>query len=350
MSSTTNISKTGVIKGNEKLPDKASIKSESSSKGNDRKAAIKKNPLLHLVAGGAAGLVESSICHPLDTIKTRMQLRRTQTAAAAARKLSSISEPLGYEALRRSSWSERHPIPLKQPPGTVTAPLGPIGTASRIIKREGFTSLYKGLTAVYTGIIPKMAIRFVSFEAYKEYLGSSTWYPGPVIFTAGLLSGLTEAIMVVTPAEVCKIRMQSQFHSMMDPSQMARRKYRNVIQTAIVISREEGISALYKGIVPTMIRQGINQSVNFTCYNIGKNWWSNHNGGKELQSWQTMLVGGISGGFGPLTNNPLGKSINIHFLSSYCSFNLASNNINDNNTIELIHKLSSSLIIPKRCC
>lgn len=96
--------------------------------------------------------------------------------------------------------------------------------------------MYKGLMAVYTGIIPKMAIRFVSFEYYRDVLGS--WHERYVVaaptaavennnknnddgksassanapsqsvtFLAGLLSGLTEAITVVTPAEVCKIRM-----------------------------------------------------------------------------------------------------------------------------------------------
>ena len=312
-----------MIRKNEEIRKKMTQRNLSLSEENmnknkessqSSKIRAKKNPLLHLVAGGTAGLIESSICHPLDTIKTRMQLRRTQTAAAAARKLSSIAEPGGAINLKnKSSWSERHPLPTQKKVGTVSAPLGPVGTAFRIVKREGFNSLYKGLTAVYTGIIPKMAIRFVSFEAYRDYLGSSAWYPGPVTFTAGLLSGLTEAILIVTPAEVCKIRMQSQFHSMMDPSQMARRKYRNVIQTAMTITKEEGVSALYKGVVPTMIRQGVNQSVNFTCYNYGKKLWTNFNDGKELESWKTMIIGGVSGGFGPMVNNPLGKKNSIKF-------------------------------------
>jgi solute carrier family 25 (mitochondrial citrate transporter), member 1 len=32
--------------------------------------------------------------------------------------------------------------------------------------------LYKGLGAVVTGIVPKMAIRFSSFEAYKGFLAN----------------------------------------------------------------------------------------------------------------------------------------------------------------------------------
>ena len=67
-------------------------------------------------------------------------------------------------------------------------------------------------------------------------------------------------------AQVCKIRMQSQFHSLMDPAQMQHRKYTNVLQTAFTIAREEGVSALYKGVVPTMLRQGCNQAVNFSVF------------------------------------------------------------------------------------
>ena len=230
---------------------------------------------------------------------------------------------------------------------TVVAPLGPFGTARRTIQREGPLALYKGLTAVYTGIIPKMAIRFVSFEYYRDVLGdwSNRYYnsssstttssssgtattltnkaPPPsqtVTFIAGLLSGLTEAILVVTPAEVCKIRMQSQYHSLMDPSQRTHAKYKNVLQTAMLVAKEEGVSALYKGVVPTMLRQGCNQAVNFTAYNWSKKqvlaWKTKREeekmGGSttgkavELDHWQSLLLGGLSGGMGPLANNPLG--------------------------------------------
>lgn len=286
----------------------------------------KKHPGLQLLAGGAAGLVESSICHPLDTIKTRMQLRRQQSTIQAVRARSSLHEP-GMTTRSMSSFAEPrlsqlHSSVDKPTGGTVSsiisrqspvkATLGPIGTARRIIQREGFFSLYKGLTAVYMGIIPKMAIRFLTFEQYREALqkavgppASGAEYSTSVNFTAGLASGLTEAILIVTPAEVCKIRMQSQYHSLMDPSQLARRKYTNVAQTAIVIVREEGIGALYKGLLPTMLRQGCNQAVNFTTYNLFKRKLLEIQNTKELVHWQSLVLGGISGGFGPMVNNPL---------------------------------------------
>ena len=69
----------------------------------------------------------------------------------------------------------------------MTASLGPFGTARRIVQREGPLALYKGLTAVYTGIVPKMAIRFVSFEYYRDVLGGwhAAYYRPPPAATNG---------------------------------------------------------------------------------------------------------------------------------------------------------------------
>jgi solute carrier family 25 (mitochondrial citrate transporter), member 1 len=196
---------------------------------------------------------------------------------------------------------------IKYSGAVVTAPLGPFGTAKRIVQREGFLALYKGLGAVYVGIVPKMAIRFLSFEQYKEILGGVMGTGSSTVFLAGLASGLTEAVLVVTPAEVCKIRMQGQYHSMMDPTQLKHRKYTNVLQTAATIVREEGMGALYKGLIPTMLRQGCNQAVNFTAYQWIKRKVLDSQGGSELHYWQSLVIGGLSGGMGPLVNNPLGK-------------------------------------------
>lgn len=39
-----------------------------------------------------------------------------------------------------------------------------------IVRRETPLALYKGLGAVLSGIVPKMAVRFASFESYKNSL------------------------------------------------------------------------------------------------------------------------------------------------------------------------------------
>jgi solute carrier family 25 citrate transporter 1 len=47
---------------------------------------------------------------------------------------------------------------------------GFITTGTEIVRKETPLGLYKGLGAVVTGIVPKMAIRFTSFEWYKTLL------------------------------------------------------------------------------------------------------------------------------------------------------------------------------------
>jgi len=124
-------------------------------------------------------------------------------------------------------------------------------------------------------------------------------------FLAGLGSGVTEAVLVVTPFEVCKIRLQGQYNSMSDPEDPTTRKYRNVGQTAYTVVKEEGVSALWKGVGPTLMRQGINQAVNFTAYQAFKAKWTSLRGGEELAPWQHFLCGGVSGALGPIANCPL---------------------------------------------
>lgn len=62
---------------------------------------------------------------------------------------------------------------------------------------------------------------------------------------------------------------------------------------------------IFRGIIPTMLRQGCNQAVNFTTYNIFKRKVLDYQNKKELDHWQSLILGGVSGGFGPLANNPL---------------------------------------------
>ncbi|CAG8535825.1 mitochondrial carrier domain-containing protein [Gigaspora rosea] len=231
------------------------------SRNND-----KKNLSTHFMAGGGAGLTEALCCHPLDTIKVRMQLSKK----------------------------------AKRP--------GFFEVAINIMRKEKPLALYKGLGAVVTGIVPKMAIRFSSFELYKSWMANKT--TGKVsttaTFFAGLGAGTTEAILVVTPMDVIKIRLQAQRHSMADPLDIP--KYRNAAHAAYTIVREEGVRALYKGVLLTALRQATNQAVNFTVYQEMKQQMKKFQGtkdGQELPTYQHLLMGGISGAMGPIANAPI---------------------------------------------
>ena len=226
---------------------------------------------VNFIAGGGAGMMEAIICHPLDTIKVRMQLSRRARAPGAPRR-------------------------------------GFVMTGREIIKKETPLGLYKGLGAVLTGIIPKMAIRFTSYESYKQMLANKETgvVSTQATFLAGLAAGVTEAVAVVCPMEVVKIRLQAQHHSMADPLDVP--KYRNAAHCLYTVVREEGFWALYRGVSLTALRQGTNQAANFTAYTLFKaklQEWQPEYATAPLPSWQTTIIGLISGAMGPFSNAPI---------------------------------------------
>lgn len=183
---------------------------------------------------------------------------------------------------------------------------GFIQTGAEIVKRETPLGLYKGLGAVLTGIVPKMAIRFTSYEWYKQMLaGDSGVITSKATFLAGLAAGVTEAVAVVTPMEVVKIRLQAQHHSMADPLDVP--KYRNAAHALYTVVKEEGVGALYRGVSLTALRQGTNQAANFTAYTELKAWLQNRSDdpAATLPGWQTALIGLVSGAVGPFSNAPI---------------------------------------------
>lgn len=108
------------------------------------------------------------------------------------------------------------------------------------------------------------------------------------------------------PMEVVKIRMQGQYHSLSDPLDVP--KYRSAPHALLTVVREEGITALYRGVSLTAIRQGSNQAVNFTAYTELKEALQRlqpQYEGKNLPGYQTTVIGLISGAMGPFSNAPI---------------------------------------------
>ncbi|KAJ9573089.1 Mitochondrial carrier protein [Nakaseomyces glabratus] len=253
------------------------------------------NPVVNLVAGGTAGLFEALCCHPLDTIKVRMQIYKRQAAPAAAA-VASMAGGAGGAATATVGGGDA--TAAIKPPGFIR-------TGRNIYAQEGFLALYKGLGAVVIGIIPKMAIRFSSYEFYRTLLADKQ--TGVVstsnTFIAGVGAGVTEAVLVVNPMEVVKIRLQAQH---LNPNHdLAKPKYTNAVQAGYTIIKEEGISALYRGVSLTAARQATNQGANFTVYSKLREFLQEYHGTETLPSWETSCIGLISGAIGPFSNAPL---------------------------------------------
>ncbi|KAF2759145.1 succinate/fumarate mitochondrial transporter-like protein [Pseudovirgaria hyperparasitica] len=228
--------------------------------------------VINFAAGGGAGTVEAFACHPLDTIKTRMQLCRVVANAGPS--------------------------------------LSFIGTTTSIVTHEGVFALYNGLSAVLLGMGPKIAIRFSSFEFYKSLFQKPDRAPqSHVLFLSGLAAGVTEAITVLNPMDVLKIRLQAQkaASAQISPNATAPVSARPSLSVVLKnMIEKEGVFALYRGVGLTAVRQGTTQAVNFTVYNILKDLLRKYQPDKDvLPSWQTMGIGLFAGASGPICNAPL---------------------------------------------
>ncbi len=175
-------------------------------------------------------------------------------------------------------------------------------TGSTIVKEEGYGALYKGLTPFIAHLTVKYALRMYTFEVVRRGVAKKDGTSTPLrTMFAGLISGVVEAVLVVTPFEVVKTRLQEQRG--LDKATL---KYKGSLHCVTTIVKEEGLGALQKGVVPTMVRQGSNQAVNFWAVKLlnTKLWGKNDGDGKQLAIWKTLLTGMIGGAAGPIVNCP----------------------------------------------
>ena len=71
---------------------------------------------------------------------------------------------------------------------------------------------------------------------------------------AGACGGVTEALFAVTPVETLKSRV-------IDDARRGTNNYTGSADAFVKILRSEGPMGLYRGVVPTIMKQGTNQAV-----------------------------------------------------------------------------------------
>jgi len=220
------------------------------------------SPAVKMLSGSLGGILEACLCQPLDVAKTRLQLDSQRKYKGMANCISTI------------------------------------------LREEGPRALYKGLSPFCTHLTLKYALRLGSFGLVRNAIGNSNQASKPsktTTFLAGLSAGAIEAIMIVTPFEVVKTRLQKQ-----KGTNKAQLKYKNPIHCATTIIRKEGITSLWKGVTATVLRQASNQGTSFLAVQmINKRFWSKEEGdGKRLSVAQTMTTGFLAGAVGPILNHP----------------------------------------------
>uniref|UniRef100_A0A7E4VLH1 Mitochondrial 2-oxodicarboxylate carrier n=1 Tax=Panagrellus redivivus TaxID=6233 RepID=A0A7E4VLH1_PANRE len=168
-----------------------------------------------IAAGGSAGLVEVCIMHPLDLLKTRLQIGGGH-----------------YSGL--------------------------MDCFRKTLHNEGFRGFYKGILPPILAETPKRATKFFTFAQYKELFASNTMPAWASLSLAGLCSGLTEAV-VVCPFETVKVHMQAD---------RSVKQHHTTFQVGREIVKKQGFGTqgLYRGLDATLARNGVWNMFYFGIY------------------------------------------------------------------------------------
>ncbi|VDM55049.1 unnamed protein product [Angiostrongylus costaricensis] len=231
------------------------------------------------VAGGAAGLVEVSFMHPLDLIKTRLQVGH-------------------YDK-------------------------GMLDCVGKTFKNEGFLGFYKGILPPILAETPKRATKFFTFEQYRKIFSSPDISPAISLSMAGLFCGFTEAV-VINPFEVVKVRLQAERGvSLMEQKSSA------TMVREIVKSDGIGTNGLYKGITATLGRHGVWNMIYFGLYHNMKNRVPNEKENPTHNLVGRIFLGFTAGSLASIGNIPFDvaksriqgeKQYKQHFKENYNAF------------------------------
>lgn len=215
-----------------------------------------------IIAGGIAGGIEICITFPTEYVKTQMQL---------------------YPNMAKN---------------------GSIWIVKETIKNHGVTGLYRGWAPLFYFAIPKNAVRFFAAEQarnyYREKHGHVTSFHN---FMSGLIGGVAEAILVVTPQETMKVRL---IHDQLSPNP----KFRGFVHGVSTIIKEQGLAGTYKGLMPTILKQGSNQAIRFVSfYKLKEIMLGDHTKDFDrstvLGFAQSLVAGALAGAASVIGNTPI---------------------------------------------
>jgi len=216
-----------------------------------------KNPIKAVLAGGIAGGIEICITFPTEYVKTQLQL------AEGTQKFKGIGD-----------------------------------CVKQTVSSHGVRGLYRGLSSLLYGSIPKAAIRFGTFELLanqvREENKKLTVMEG---LLCGLGAGVAEAVFAVCPMETIKVKF-------IHDQTSANPKYRGFFHGVRCIVRDQGIRGTYQGLTATIMKQGSNQAIRFAVMTTLCNAYQGKTN-KDIGLLWKGFFGAIAGAASVFGNTPL---------------------------------------------
>ncbi|OMO63575.1 Mitochondrial brown fat uncoupling protein [Corchorus olitorius] len=192
------------------------------------------------VEGGIASIVAGASTHPLDLIKVRMQL---QGESAVPNPSVQVYRP----ALAMNSAVGN--VSITQ---VVSQPrVGPVSIGVKIIQSEGVAALFSGVSATILRQTLYSTTRMGLYDILKNKWTDKETGKLPLTskIAAGLIAGGVGAA-VGNPADVAMVRMQADGRLPIDQ----RRNYKSVVDALSQMTKQEGVTSLWRGSALTVNR------------------------------------------------------------------------------------------------
>jgi len=126
----------------------------------------------------------------------------------------------------------------------------------QIYKAQGISGFFVGMGAALYGIVPYMGCNFLIYEKLVEGDRKTTSLAG----FAGAISGGVSKLLVY-PLDTVKKRMQVQAFAMPTTP-----RYDSMIDCLFQIIKKEGAHNLYRGLLPSILKNAIATSLSFALY------------------------------------------------------------------------------------
>jgi len=167
-----------------------------------------------------------------------------------------------------TGWLPVHPMDVLKVRAQINTgkAVSPAAVFSRIVKQEGVLGLYAGMSAAMTRQFTYGTMRLGLYDVFRELVVD----PGqtPNVFQK-LVCGLSAggiAAACCCPVEVALVRMQADGAKPL----AEQRGYRHVVDAWVRVAGEEGITALWTGVGPTVVRGMVVSMTQLATYDQAK--------------------------------------------------------------------------------
>lgn len=149
--------------------------------------------------------------------------------------------------------------------------------------------MYTGSAAFCISNAGKSGVRFFAFDTARQYVptdssGKATAWGNML---AGMVAGAAESVLVVTPGETLKTKIID--------DQAGAKRYTSATHAVRSVLSTEGISGLYRGVVPVTLKQSANAMVRFTSYNFFLGQLRALSGKDKPIAGATVIAGALAG-------------------------------------------------------